>query len=87
MSSNLPKLEDNSTSVQFDVRCQYLEIYNEVIIDLLDPSQLKVQIRETPERGIYPEPCTEESVASIGEVMEVIARGARNRHVGATNMN
>jgi len=28
-------------------------------MDLLDPATPKVQIRETQERGIYPDPCTE----------------------------
>ena len=41
-SSVLPKIDDDATSVEFDVKCQYLEIYNENIIDLLDPTQPKV---------------------------------------------
>lgn len=86
-SGMLPRLEENATNVEFDVRCQYLEIYNENIIDLLDPAQSRVQIRETQDKGVYPEPCSEQRVASINEVLEVIARGSRNRHVGATNMN
>lgn len=36
--THMPKLEENLADLQFDVRCSYLEIYNEVIIDLLDPS-------------------------------------------------
>ena len=71
-SSVLPKIDDDATSVEFDVKCQYLEIYNENIIDLLDPTQPKVQIRETPDKGVYPEPCIEERVTSIAEVMDVI---------------
>lgn len=73
--------------MEFDVRCQYLEIYNEVVIDLLDQMQQRVQVRETPEKGVYPEPCMEERVTSIQEVMDVINRGSKNRHIGATNMN
>jgi hypothetical protein len=46
-----------------------------------------VQIRETPEKGVFPDPCIEEKVSSIAEVMEVINKGARNRHVASTNMN
>lgn len=83
----MPTFVEDATKVEFDVRCQYLEIYNEVIIDLLDQTQPRVQIRETPEKGVYPEPCSEERVTSIQEVMDVITRGSRNRHVGATNMN
>lgn len=86
-SAFLPKIDENTINVEFDVKCQYLEIYNENIIDLLDPTQPKVQIRETPDKGVYPEPCIEERVSSIQEVMDVISKGSRNRHVGATNMN
>ena len=56
-------------------------------MDLLDSSQGKVQIRDTTDRGVYPEPCTEEVVTSIQEVMTIIQKGARSRHVGQTNMN
>jgi len=87
VSGVLPKLEDNANAVEFDIRCQYLEIYNENIMDLLDPSGQKVQVRETSEKEVYPEPCTEERVTSIQEVLDVISRGARNRHVAETRMN
>ncbi len=30
------------TDIQFDVRCSYLEIYNEQILDLLENSQTKI---------------------------------------------
>jgi|LauGreDrversion4_2_1035121.scaffolds.fasta_scaffold28485_1 hypothetical protein len=36
LNGNLPKLDENAINVEFDVRCQYLEIYNENIMDLLD---------------------------------------------------
>ena len=32
-----------------------MEIYNEIIKDLLNPSDKKLQIRESPELGIYVE--------------------------------
>lgn len=40
--ASLPKFEDNLASIEVDVKCSYLEIYNEIIIDLLDTSQQKV---------------------------------------------
>jgi kinesin family protein 15 len=80
-------LDENVIAVEFDVRCQYLEIYNEVIMDLLDPTGQRLSLRETPDKGVYPENCTEKRVTSIAEVIEVMAEGARNRHVAATRMN
>jgi kinesin family protein 15 len=80
-------LHEDVIDVEFEVKCSYLEIYNEVIMDLLDPGQQRVVIRDNGEKGVYPDPCTEEQVQSISDVMAVINKGARNRHVGQTNMN
>ena len=33
---NLPTFKDDCISVEFDVKCSFLEIYNENIYDLLD---------------------------------------------------
>ena len=38
---------------QFFVLVSYLEIYNEVIKDLLNPSDKQLKIREHPDMGIY----------------------------------
>jgi len=56
-------------------------------MDLLDPTGQRLSLRETPDKGVYPENCTEKRVTSIAEVIEVMAEGARNRHVAATRMN
>jgi hypothetical protein len=32
----MPKFDDNINDIEFDIKCSYLEIYNENIIDLLD---------------------------------------------------
>jgi len=53
----------------------------------LDNTQNKLQIREEKERGVYADPCTEETVTCISEVMSLIAKGARNRKIASTNMN
>lgn len=54
---------------------------------MLDPNLQKVQIREHQGLGVYPEPCTEECVSSIQDVMALVNKGARYRHIGQTNMN
>lgn len=42
---------------QFDflVRCSYLEIYNEQIMDLLEPTSVNLHIREDIKKGVYVE--------------------------------
>jgi hypothetical protein len=43
------------TKMQFLVTVSYLEVYNEDIKDLLNPSDKKLKIHESPELGIYVE--------------------------------
>ncbi|GAA0175231.1 microtubule binding motor protein [Lithospermum erythrorhizon] len=44
-------IKDN-TSDKFEVTCSYLEVYNEVIYDLLEKSSGHLELREDPEQGI-----------------------------------
>ena len=41
-------------------------------------------VREDLKKGVYIEGLTEESVKSSEETIELLRKGARNRHVGAT---
>jgi hypothetical protein len=44
-------------------------------------------VREDLKKGVYVEGLKEESVTNSEETIELLRKGARNRHVGATNMN
>jgi len=46
-----------------------------------------LQIREDLKKGVYVEGLKEETVTNSAEIIELLRKGARNRHVGATNMN
>jgi hypothetical protein len=41
------------SSIQFLVRASYLELYNEDVIDLLNPKAGKLDIKERPDVGVY----------------------------------
>jgi len=73
--------------LQFIVKCSFLEIYNEQIKDLLDPQKDNLGIREDINRGVYVEGLQEELVFCYSDMITVINRGSKNRHVGATLMN
>ncbi|GAB2274505.1 hypothetical protein Dimus_009275 [Dionaea muscipula] len=73
--------------LRFTCKCSFLEIYNEQILDLLNPSSINLQIREDLKKGVYVENLTELEVASAREVMQQLLQGAANRKVAATNMN
>jgi hypothetical protein len=61
--------------IDFDVKCSYVEIYNETIFDLLDNlGRNKLNIRE--DKGLtFLENCTETHVLSLKDVMDVIRKG------------
>jgi len=65
----------------------YLEIYNEVVKDLLNPSDKQLTIREHPEMGIYVQDLAELVVKSSADVVKLLEQGQKVRHVAATAMN
>ncbi|KAL5574549.1 hypothetical protein UlMin_016248 [Ulmus minor] len=73
--------------LKFICKCSFLEIYNEQILDLLDPSSINLQIREDVKKGVYVENLKEIEVTSARDVIQQLIEGAANRKVAATNMN
>ncbi|KAI8013357.1 hypothetical protein LOK49_LG05G02423 [Camellia lanceoleosa] len=71
---------------EFLLRVSYLEIYNEVINDLLDPTGQNLRIREDVQ-GTYVEGIKEEVVLSPAHALSLIASGEEHRHVGSNNFN
>lgn len=78
---------------EFLLRASYLEIYNEDVRDLLAPLPAdgtepeKIKLREDSKRGVYVTPLREEIVQSPMQLLRVISRGDRARHVGTTQFN
>jgi hypothetical protein len=72
---------------EFLVTVSYLEIYNEVIKDLLNPSDKHLKIREHPDMGIYVEGLAELVVGGASDITELIEQGNKVRSVAATQMN
>ncbi|KAI3702462.1 hypothetical protein L6452_28200 [Arctium lappa] len=71
----------------YNCKCSFLEIYNEQIADLLDPSSTNLQLREDVKKGVYVENLTEYEVHTVGDILRLLSRGSANRRVAATNMN
>uniref|UniRef100_A0A0E0I4M3 Kinesin motor domain-containing protein n=1 Tax=Oryza nivara TaxID=4536 RepID=A0A0E0I4M3_ORYNI len=66
--------------LKYICKCSFLEIYNEQITDLLEPSSTNLQIREDIKKGVYVENLMECYVSSVKD-------GVANRKMAATNMN
>ena len=81
--------ESNATAkTEFLVRASYLEIYNEEMRDLMKPQGgKKLVLKEDPEKGIHVQNLTYTVVEDKEQIDNVLAKGTRNRTVGATKMN
>ena len=91
----IPRMVDNvfekigqaSESMEFMVKSSMLEIYNEKIRDLLDPSKNNLNVREDKQKGIYVDGLSERPIGNENEVYDIMKLGNDNRAVGVTNMN
>jgi kinesin family protein 3/17 len=72
---------------RFLVRVSLLEIYNERLSDLLDPSRDNLRIREDGVGGVYVDGLSEHVVRSTEEILKLIHNGALLRKTAATKMN
>ncbi|KAF1870075.1 hypothetical protein Lal_00017655 [Lupinus albus] len=71
---------------EFLLRLSYLEIYNEVVNDLLNPEGQNLRVRQHTQ-GTFVEGIKEEVVLSPAHALSLIAAGEEHRHVGSTNFN
>ncbi len=69
------------------VRASYIQIYNEVISDLLRNDKKNLQIREDARKGVYIEGVSEWAVVRPQEILELMKIGAKSRATARTNMN
>lgn len=53
----------------------------------MNPLAGNLQVREDLKRGVFIDGISEETTTSAEEAIEILNKGARNRHVGATEMN
>ena len=75
-------------SLRCTVEVSYLEIYNERVRDLLNPSTKgNLKVREHPSTGPYVEDLAKLAVSSFQEIENLMDEGNKARTVAATNMN
>ncbi|KAL8172233.1 hypothetical protein V2J09_024037 [Rumex salicifolius] len=84
---NQEQIKHSDKQLKYQCRCSFLEIYNEQVTDLLDPSQKNLQIREDVKSGVYVDNLTEEYVSSLKDVKLLLSKGMSNRRTGSTSIN
>lgn len=67
----------------FSFRLSMMEVYNEVLNDLLEPGNLNLQLREGAGRGVVVDGLREEVVQTAEQALELVQRGDAYRKVGA----
>ncbi|KAG8365138.1 hypothetical protein BUALT_Bualt18G0073200 [Buddleja alternifolia] len=87
--SEIQKEQGNSDGKQinYQCRCSFLEVYDEKIGDLLDPTQRDLEIKDDTKNGFYVENLTEEYVTCYEDVTQILIKGLSNRKVGTTRIN
>ncbi|KAL9968317.1 hypothetical protein ACROYT_G026678 [Oculina patagonica] len=74
---------------QYEVLFSMLEIYNEKVRDLLNPSKNKggLRVRQHPKKGFYADGLKTLPVSEYKDIEQRMEEGTLNRTVAATNMN
>lgn len=72
---------------KYSIKISYLEIYNEVLKDLLNPSDLFLDIREDPVRGIIISELSENVIDDVEQIVELLKKGNRRRTCEPTEAN
>ncbi|CAN6323376.1 unnamed protein product [Urochloa humidicola] len=87
--SRIQRMQESSPEKQtsYQCRCSFLEVHNDQINDLLEPSQRDLQIRENAGNGIHVENLTDEYVSTVEDINQILMKGLSNRKVGTTSMN
>eukprot|EP00771_Trimastix_marina_P001367 gnl/Trimastix_PCT/2435.p1 GENE.gnl/Trimastix_PCT/2435~~gnl/Trimastix_PCT/2435.p1 ORF type:complete len:1135 (-),score=287.93 gnl/Trimastix_PCT/2435:173-3577(-) len=80
-------IAEDTTNTEFTIKCAFLEIYNEQLRDLLNPGSANLQIRESPQRGIYVSDLTEQWATCEDDVFDILHKGENARAVSFTQMN
>ncbi|KAI9764483.1 MAG: kinesin-like protein Klp8 [Geoglossum simile] len=87
MFNRITKLQTDK-NLSCTVEVSYLEIYNERVRDLLNPSTKgNLKVREHPSTGPYVEDLAKLVVRSFSEIENLMDEGNKARTVAATNMN
>jgi len=76
-----------SENMEFTVKASMIEIYNEKVRDLLDPSKDNLSVHEDKQRGVYVDGLTETSIGAEYDVYDLMRTGNSNRAIAETKMN
>ena len=79
----------DTEGTEYTIKCSFLEIYKEVVRDLLSPSSNAkgLRVREAPNKGVWVEGLHEAYVTCEEDVLALIKQGESHRATSSTDMN
>ncbi|XP_058515366.1 kinesin-like protein KIF19 [Ochotona princeps] len=81
------KVDQQSADNEYNIRCSFLEIYNETVRDLLDARNDHCEVREDPTRGMAISNVSEVAVKTAHEILELLQKGNKRRIQEPTDAN
>ncbi|CAI2369750.1 unnamed protein product [Moneuplotes crassus] len=87
---SIEKIFDHSTedeSHDYSISVGFIQIYMEMIQDLLEPNNKLIKIREIPGKGVYIDNTTWIPVKNVQQAMKTFKYGEQNRATAFTNLN
>ncbi|XP_014770849.1 kinesin-like protein KIF12 isoform X1 [Octopus bimaculoides] len=79
---------EQQVNIEYTVKASHAEIYNEQIIDLLNPQPWRhLALRWSKKKNFYVENLFQVECESVNKLLSVLEEGSRNRHVGSHRAN
>ncbi|XP_068630333.1 kinesin-like protein KIF18A [Battus philenor] len=72
---------------EFDIGVSYIEVYNENVYDLLEPSSTPLQLREDSKYGVMVAGLTLNNIKTARELLNMLENGNKNRTQHPTDAN
>lgn len=80
-------IEQDSKDCKWTCTISFLQIYMEMVQDLLNPGADNLPLRESQQRGVFVENLTHARVNNLEEADKIIMEGLKNRAMAPTLMN
>ncbi|CAK4264713.1 unnamed protein product [Aphanomyces euteiches] len=77
----------SGSDIVYKVEASMMEIYNEKVKDLFNPTSDNLKVRDHPSQGPYADGLTRSAVSSYDEITALMDAGIMARTTAATNMN
>ncbi|CAG9462661.1 unnamed protein product [Pedinophyceae sp. YPF-701] len=85
--NSVPRSPSTGGDGAWTISCSYLEVYNEVIYDLLIDSSPPLELREDPELGAVVANLNHVTVESVEDIFKLLTGGNARRKTESTDMN